>query len=88
MSREFELLLKDHRLTTAEIMYYYPDFPSLLQTFVWQDLDLVPSLPKLKKFLDFWEADLDGKLHSVHVTYCKIISSNQYHSVIAELKIH
>ena len=30
----------DYRLTTAEILYHLPDHPNLLQTFIWQDLDI------------------------------------------------
>ena len=37
--RDFELMVKDYRLTTAEILYHMPDHPSLLQTYVWQGLD-------------------------------------------------
>ena len=61
--------LNDYRLTTAEILYHFPDHPSLLQTFVWQDYDLIPRLPVLTHFLDYWRANLAGALHSVRVTY-------------------
>ena len=61
------LQIKDFRLTTAEILYHMPDHPALLQTYVWQNMDLVPGYPELRRFLDFWEANLDGKLHSVRV---------------------
>jgi uncharacterized protein Usg len=61
------LQLKDYRLTTAEILYYMPDHPGLLQSYVWQDLDLAPRFPTLRKFLQFWTRELDGKLHSIRV---------------------
>lgn len=61
------LRLKDYRLTTAEILYRLPDHPGLLQTYVWQDLDLAPRFPALRRFLDFWHRELDGELHSVKV---------------------
>ena len=61
------LQLKDYRLTTAEILYCLPDHPRLLQTYIWQDLDLAPRFPTLQRFLRFWTRDLDGKLHSVRV---------------------
>ena len=56
-----------YRLTTAEILYHLPDHPDLLQTYVWQGLDLAPRFPTLRKFLDFWSSNLDGKLHSIRV---------------------
>ncbi len=64
---EFELLLQGYRPVTAEILYHIPDHPALLQSFVWQRLDLAPRFPVLCHFLDFWQANLDGKLHSVRV---------------------
>jgi len=61
------LQLKDYRLTTAEILYYMPDHPGLLQSYVWQDLDLAPRFPTLRRFLEFWTRELDGRLHSIRV---------------------
>ena len=49
--RDLELMVKDYRLTTAEILYHMPDHPSLLQTYVWQGLDIAPKFPVLHKFL-------------------------------------
>jgi uncharacterized protein Usg len=66
-------MLKDYRLTTAEILYHLPDHPSFLQTYVWQNYDIAPKFPELKKFLDFWEENLDGPLHSVRVASTRII---------------
>jgi uncharacterized protein Usg len=60
-------LLEDFRLTTVEIIYHIPDHPDVLQSFIWQDYDLPPHLPKLHHFLDFWSHNIDGKLHSVFV---------------------
>jgi uncharacterized protein Usg len=67
------LQMRDYRLTTAEILYHLPDHPGLLQTYVWQDLDIAPRFPVLKKFLDFWARELDGKLHSIRVANARII---------------
>jgi uncharacterized protein Usg len=61
------LQLKDYRLTTAEILYHLPDHPGLLQTYVWQELDLAPRFPKLRSFLHFWTREIEGKLHSIRV---------------------
>ena len=62
--------LRGYRLTTAEILYRLPDHPVMLQSFIWQDLDLAPQFPMLRKFLCFWQKTLDGKLHSVRVASC------------------
>ncbi|HEX3983542.1 MAG TPA: Usg family protein [Acidisoma sp.] len=62
------LQLRSYRLTTAEILYHLPDHPGVLQSFIWQELDLAPDYPRLRKFLDFWEREIEGKLHSVRVS--------------------
>ena len=59
--------LNGWRLTTAEILYHLPDHPGVLQTFVWQELDLAPRFPALHRFLDFWAREIEGPLHSVRV---------------------
>jgi uncharacterized protein Usg len=69
-----------YRLTTAEILYHLPDHPRMLQTFVWQDLDIAPRFPVLNKFLRFWEHEIEGKLHSIRVASRGLISD-------AELKL-
>ena len=75
---DFKKQLKDYRLTTAEILYHMPDYPDFLQTYIWQEYDLAPKFPVLKKFLDFWDQNLDGKLHSVQLASQKIITPNEY----------
>lgn len=73
--------LRGYRLTTAEILYHMPDHPQLLQTFVWQFMDLAPRYPKLSKFLAFWEHNIDGKIHSVNVAGKDVISAAEVRSI-------
>src|SRR5207237_8592928 len=63
----FELQLQGYRLTTAEIIYRLPDYPALLQSFIWQKFDLAPDYPELRRFLEFWSANIERKRHSVNV---------------------
>lgn len=67
------LQLKNYRLTTAEILYHMPDHPDILQSYLWQELDIPPRFPVLFKFLNFWEKKLDGRLHSVKIASSKLI---------------
>jgi uncharacterized protein Usg len=80
--------LKDYRLTTAQIFYFMPDHPTLLQEFIWQDLDLAPRFPELKLFLDFWDEKLDAKLHSVRVAHSALIKPSEYRALDGRLIIH
>lgn len=85
---ETELMLRGYGLTTAKILYHYPDHPHLLQTFVWQDYDLAPRFPVLFKFLDFWKERLEGPLHSVAYTHRRLIAPNEWRNVNGEFVLH
>lgn len=75
---DFDIQFKDqYRLTTAQIYYHLPDYPKLLQEFIWQDYDLHPFFPHLKNFLGFWVEKIEGRLHSVYVAHQKIITSSE-----------
>lgn len=65
--QELSLRLRGWRLATTEVLYYLPDHPSLLQSFVWQTLDLAPTYPRIHRFLDFWRREIDAVIHSVQL---------------------
>lgn len=85
---DLALQLRDYRLTTAEILYHMPDHPALLQSYVWQDLDLAPQYPVLRRFLLFWEKNLDGKLHSVTLSQRRLITAAELRLTAAEIRLH
>lgn len=72
--KDFQSMLEGYSLTTAEILYRLPDYPTLLQSYIWQDYDLHPRFPRLKSFLEFWEANLDGPLYKVTVNHRELIA--------------
>lgn len=80
--------LKGYRLTTAEILYHLPDHPALLQSFLWQQLDVAPDYPVLRKFLDFWTHNIEGKLHSVKVAQVPLLSPGRMRHVQVSLSLH
>jgi uncharacterized protein Usg len=80
--------LQDYRLTTAEILYHLPDHPNLIQSFIWQDLDIAPRYPVLHKFLDFWKRDIEGRLHSVRVASASLIKPATVGHVDTMLRLH
>ena len=53
-SAEFRRQLEGYGLTTANILYRMPDHPGILQNYIWQQHDLHPHFPELRRFLDFW----------------------------------
>ncbi len=60
-------------LTTARITYHLPDHVGLLQDFLWQHYDLCPQFPSLRRFLAFWEAEIEGRVHSITVAHARLI---------------
>jgi uncharacterized protein Usg len=85
---EMELMLQGYGLTTAQILYHYPDHPHLLQTFIWQDYDLAPKFPVMFKFLEFWNQKLEGPLHSVAYSHRRLIAPNEWRNVNGEFVLH
>ncbi len=85
---DLERQLKDYRLTTAEILYHMPDFPAVLQTFVWQRYDLAPRFPMLNRFLHYWTQNLDGPLHSVRVANAGLVTASELRFVDGEFRLH
>jgi len=85
---ESEKMLKGYGLTTAEIFYGMPDYTHVLNSFVWQDYDLVPDHPKLFEFIEFWQREIDGPLHSVRFSHRKMISAGGWRNVVGEFTLH
>lgn len=77
-----------YRLTTAEILYRFPDFPGLLQSYLWQDMDIAPDFPRLTKFLHYWEHHLDGKLHTVRIANAELVRPEEIGYAAHEIRLH
>lgn len=74
MDRDFSVQLTGRRLTTAEVLYYMPAHPALLQSFLWQTLDLAPDFPRIHQFLDYWRREIDAVIHSVSIGGVELIA--------------
>lgn len=84
LQRQFQ----GYRLTTAEILYHLPDHPAVLQSYTWQSLDLAPGFPELRRFLDFWMRDIEGKLHSVRVGAVDLITPGRWRHAGHVFRLH
>jgi uncharacterized protein Usg len=60
--------LGGQRLATTEVLYYMPLHPRLLQSFLWQTLDVAPDFPRIHRFLEFWRREIDAVIHSVTIS--------------------
>lgn len=85
---DFSRQLAGYALATAEITYHMPDARNLLQIYIWQDYDMAPEFPGLKKFLAFWQRELDGPIHSVRLTHAQLLRPLELRHVDHELTIH
>lgn len=85
---DFLAMLEGYRLTTAEILYRLPDHPALIQSYIWQDYDLHPRFPKLKSFLDFWAAKLEGPLFRVTVAHSGLVKPAEIKLVGSEFRLN
>ena len=81
--RAFIAQLDGYGLTTAEIHYHRPDAPLLLQLFVWQEYDLAPDFPVLFDFLDHWQREIEGALHSVRIAHDHLIRPAEWRAADA-----
>jgi uncharacterized protein Usg len=88
VSKDFKAQLQGFGLTTAEIHYHMPDHPALLQQFIWQEYDLAPLFPGLRAFLEFWQRELDGALHSVRIAHNHLIRPSEWKALNGVFQLH
>jgi uncharacterized protein Usg len=87
-TQEFERRLKGARLLTAEVLYFMPDHPSLLQTFLWQALDEAPRFPRLNLFLDHWRREIEAVIHSVRVAHGEALGPSEWRRIDGVFRVH
>lgn len=87
-SRDFSRHPGGYGLTTARILYRLPDYPLILQTYVWQDYDLAPRFPGLRKFIEFWRRSLDGPIFEVKVAHSTLVTPAELRAVSREITLH
>ena len=85
---DFLRQLQGYGLMTAEISYYMPDHPVLLQLFVWQEYDLAPRFPVLHRFLDHWRSDIEAAIHSVRIAHAHLIRPAEWRAVDGVITIN
>ncbi len=85
---DFRRQLEGYGLTTAEILYRLPDHPVLLQSYLWQEYDVAPDFPNLRKFLDFWSHKLDGVLDTIRVAHQGLIRPAEFKAVDGMFRLH
>lgn len=85
---ETELMLKGYGLTTAEFYYRMPDYRHVLNSFIWQDYDLAPDHHRLFAFIEYWQGNIEGPLHSVRFVHRKLIGPGAWRNQVGEFRYH
>lgn len=90
MPRDLDLTLAHgYSMCLWELTYWHPDRRTVLAPpLVLQKPDLVPGYPELRKFLDFWTRNIEGRLHSVRVSSTNLIRPADFRVVGADLRLH
>lgn len=88
MATEFERRLNGATLLTAEVLYYMPDHPRLLQTYLWQMVDEAPRFPRLAHFLDHWRREISAVIHSVRVASGEPLTPPAWRKVDSLIRMH
>jgi uncharacterized protein Usg len=87
-AKSFYHQLQGYSLATASILYRLPDHPAILQSYIWQEYDLAPRFPELRRFLDFWTRSLNGPLHSVTVAHAVLFKPAEIQFSKGEWQLH
>jgi uncharacterized protein Usg len=87
-SKDFLRQMEGYGITTANILYRLPDHPAIIQSFIWQQYDLQPEFPELRKFLNFWSEKIEGAIYRVIVGHSGLIKPAELRIVQAEFRLH
>lgn len=84
---DFSARLSGAGLATAEILYRLPDHPAIVQTFIWQTMDIAPRFPRIRSFLDFWRADIEAAIEQVRIAHSRLVKPAEWRA-IDEFRLH
>ena len=68
------IILKRKELILVGVIYYLPDYKSLLNEFYCQFDDIVPDIPRVHEFLNYWKNNIEAPIKEVKVS---VSSTNQ-----------
>jgi uncharacterized protein Usg len=61
------MILRRKSIVTVDILYWMPDYTNVLQEFVWQTSDIVPEYPRVHRFLNYWQENIEAVISEVRV---------------------
>ena len=58
---------KKWTIATVQVVYYIPDHLHIVQEFLWQTEDQKPDYPRIDRFLNYWDKNIDGPIKEVYI---------------------
>jgi len=62
------IIIKRKELLLMEIIYFRLDFPNLVQSYVWQTEDVIPEIPRIHKFLNYWYENIGATIKEINIS--------------------
>ena len=62
------IILRRKEIVLVGIIYYMPDYQSLLNEFYCQFDDFVPDIPRVHEFLNYWKDNIEATIKEVRVS--------------------
>ena len=60
-------IIEKWTLASVQVIYYIPDFPHIVNEFMWQTDDQRPNFPRIGRFLNYWDRYIDGPIKEVYI---------------------
>lgn len=61
-------ILTDTKPVLLQVIYYLPDYPSLVQEFILEFDDKIPQLIRTHKFLNYWKSNIDAIIADIFIS--------------------
>ena len=59
------VVIRRKTLVTLNVFYWMPDYENILQQFIWQTMDVKPKYPRVHRFLNYWQNNIDAVVSEV-----------------------
>ena len=60
-------IFKKWTTASVQVVYYMPDYLNLVNEFIWQTRDQLPDYPRIERFLEYWDKNIDGPIKDVFI---------------------
>ena len=60
-------IIEKWTVASVQVIYYIPDFPHIVNEFMWQTDDQRPDFPRIDRFLNYWDRYIDGPIKEVYI---------------------